>query len=301
MTTKPFLKWVGGKTQILEKVFQHFPSTIANYHEPFLGGGSVLLEFLSKIRSQQIILHGSIFASDTNPVLISLYSHLQDHPDTLIESLTRLVASYVRAGAHQPQMVYRGPKTPEEGATSQESFYYWIRSRFNALQTEEKLGVEAAAMFLFLNKTCFRGLYREGPNGFNVPFGHYTNPSIFTAAHLHAVSELIQGVTFAWQDVHASLLGVGRDDFIYLDPPYAPETATSFVGYTAEGFSLSMHQTLFTRLKNLSQTKFLLSNADVPLVTNSFGEGYHKKVVGARRTINSKKPETLTKEVLIWN
>jgi DNA adenine methylase len=271
---------------------------MGNYHEPFLGGGSVLLGFLSRVRAGQITVSGTVFASDANPILISLYTHLQQDPQALIEALKVLMAGYTRAAQHQPQMLYRGAKTPEEGATSQESYYYWTRWRFNGLQ--DKLGVEAAAMFLFLNKTCFRGVYREGPNGFNVPFGHYANPSVFDEDELLAVSDLIQGVEFSCQDVQIALLGVGGADFIYLDPPYAPETATSFVGYTADGFSLEMHQNLFTRLKNLSPIKFLMSNADVPLVKDAF-PGYQKAIISARRAINSKKPESRTNEVLIWN
>lgn len=295
---KPFLKWVGGKTQILDEVLSHFPSTMVNYHEPFVGGGSVLLGLLSKVRAGEIELTGSVFASDANPVLISLYRHLQTDVETLSARLKELVEAYVRAGSHQPQMLYRGPKTPEEGATSQESFYYWTRTQFNA--AEDRTSIAVAAMFLFLNKTCFRGLYREGPNGFNVPFGHYAAPSIYSEAELVAVSELLQGVHFTCQDVQASLLGVGRADFIYLDPPYAPETATSFVGYTSDGFALDMHQALFARLKNLSLTTFLMSNADVPLVRDAFA-AYQKKVVSARRAINSKKPESITRELLVWN
>jgi len=297
MTVKPFLKWVGGKTQILEEVLSHFPAEIGTYHEPFLGGGSVLLGLLSKIQAGEITLNGAVKASDANPVLIALYKHVQGNCAALVAALKELVAAYGRCTG---TVVIRAPKTLEEAVTSQESFYYWTRGRFNAMQGDEKLGIPGAAAFLFLNKTCFRGLYREGPNGFNVPFGHYANPSVYDETELIEVSDLIQGVEFACQDVQASLLGVGRDDFIYLDPPYAPETATSFVGYTEDGFALDMHQALFARLKNLSLTKFLLSNAHVPLVTEAFA-GYQKKVVEARRAINSKKPGSRTKEVLIWN
>jgi DNA adenine methylase len=297
MMAKPFLKWVGGKTQILEEVLSHFPSQMANYHEPFLGGGSVLLGLLSRIRSGDCELTGTVYASDANPILISLYTHLQARAPELIAALKGLVDAYSSCTG---QVVHRAPKTAEEGATSKESFYYWTRRRFNALEGEARNGVDAAAMFLFLNKTCFRGLYREGPNGFNVPFGHYANPSVYDEAELLAVCDLIQGVQFTCQDVQAALLGVGRDDFVYLDPPYAPETATSFVGYTSDGFSLDMHQALFARLKNLSLTKFLLSNADVPLVREAFAT-YQKKVVSARRAINSKKPGSRTNELLVWN
>jgi DNA adenine methylase len=297
MTTKPFLKWVGGKTQILDEVFSHFPKKMVNYHEPFVGGGSVLLGLLSRVRAGEIELTGGVCASDANSGLINLYRHVQVNMGELLPALKELVAAYGRCTGH---VVNRAPKTLEEATTSQESFYYWTRARFTALQTDDRYTAEAAAMFLFLNKTCFRGLYREGPKGFNVPFGHYSAPSVFDEAELTTVSDLIQGVDFACQDVEYSLLDVGKDDFIYLDPPYAPETATSFVGYTSNGFSLEDHRTLFVRVKSLSPAKFLISNADVPLVTQAF-EGYQKKVISARRAINSKNPESRTKEVLIWN
>jgi len=281
MTTKPFLKWVGGKTQILGEVFSHFPKTIANYHEPFLGGGSVLLALLSKVRAGEIELTGGVFASDANSGLINLYQQVQSNMGELVPALKELSSGY-------------------EQCANKETFYYLIRARFTALQNDDRYTASAAAMFLFLNKTCFRGLYREGPKGFNVPFGHYPAPSVFDEAELTAVSDLIQGVEFACQDVQHSLLEVAKDDFIYLDPPYAPETATSFVGYTSNGFTLEDHRMLFARIKALTLSKFLLSNADVPLVTEAFA-GYQKKVVVARRAINSKKPESRTKEVLIWN
>lgn len=281
MTTKPFLKWVGGKTQILGEVFSHFPKTMANYHEPFLGGGSVLLALLSKVRVGEIELTGGVFASDANSGLINLYQQVQSNMGELVPALKELSSGY-------------------EQCINKETFYYLIRARFTALQNDDRYTASAAAMFLFLNKTCFRGLYREGPKGFNVPFGHYPAPSVFDEAELMAVSELIQGVEFACQDVQHSLLEVAKDDFIYLDPPYAPETATSFVGYTSNGFTLEDHRMLFARIKALTLSKFLLSNADVPLVTEAFA-GYQKKIISARRAINSKKPESRTKEVLIWN
>lgn len=281
MSTKPFLKWVGGKTQILDEVLSHFPKTMVNYHEPFLGGGSVLLGLLRRVRTGEIEVTGGVFASDLNSGLINLYQHVQSNMTELVPALKELTSSYTQC-------------------TNKETFYYIIRAKFTALQNDARFTASAAAMFLFLNKTCFRGLYREGPNGFNVPFGHYPAPSVYDEAELAAVSDLIQGVEFACQDVHHALLDVAEGDFVYLDPPYAPETATSFVGYTSNGFSLEDHRTLFAVLKALPFSKFLLSNADVPLVTGAF-EGYQKKVVEARRTINSKKPESRTKEVLIWN
>ena len=277
---KPFLKWVGGKTQILDEVLGHFPKKMVNYHEPFLGGGSVLLGLLQKVRAGEIELTGGVYASDANTGLIALYQHVQANLVELLPALKELATGYSQCA-------------------NKETFYYLIRSRFTALQNDDRFTATAAAMFLFLNKICFRGLYREGPNGFNVPFGHYTAPSIYNEAELMAVSDLIQGVEFASQDVHHALLDVAQGDFIYLDPPYAPECATSFVGYTSNGFSLEDHRHLFACVKALP-CGFLFSNADVSVVTDAF-QGYQKKVVEARRAINSKKPGSRTKEVLIWN
>jgi DNA adenine methylase len=198
-------------------------------------------------------------------------------------------------------LVNRKPTTIEEARTSAESYYYWIRARFNS-SGMDKTSIPASAMFLFLNKTCFRALWREGPRGFNVPCGHYKNPSILDEAHILAVSTLIKDVVFVCQPFAASLAPVVEGDFVYLDPPYAPENATSFVGYTTEGFDLEMHKTLFTLVKQMKSRKvrILMSNADVSLVKDSFPAGdYQTKIISCRRAIHSKEPGTQTNEVLI--
>jgi DNA adenine methylase len=154
-------------------------------------------------------------------------------------------------------------------------------------------------MTIFLNRTCFRGLYREGPRGFNVPFGHYKNPAICDEANILAVSALIQGVVFRCQSFEASLAEATEDAFVYLDPPYVPEFATSFVGYTADGFPGTSHAALFTIVKDLP-CPFLLSNANVALVREAFPPTeFQVDVVSARRAIHSKEPGSKTEEVLI--
>jgi DNA adenine methylase len=154
-------------------------------------------------------------------------------------------------------------------------------------------------MTVFLNRTCFRGLYREGPRGFNVPFGHYKNPAICDEANILAVSALIQGVVFRNQSFEVSMAGATEHDFVYLDPPYVPETATSFVGYTADGFPGTSHAALFTAIKDLP-CPFLLSNANVALVREAFPPTeFQVDVVSARRAIHSTKPGSTTEEVLI--
>ena len=295
---KPFLKWVGGKTQIIDEVLNLFPKEMVNYHEPFLGGGSVLLALLSYKKAGIIKITGQIFASDLNTNLINLYKNIQTNPQGLITEVKTLSNEFAKATG---TTVNRKAATLEEALTSPESYYFWIRGRFNSLVGPARGTPAASAMLLFMNKTCFRGVYREGPNGINVPYGNYKNPGILDEAHILSTSELIKDVIFTRASFTESLVRVLPDDFIYLDPPYAPEDTTSFVGYTSDGFNLEAHKTLFNLCGQL-QTKFLMSNASVQLVKDAFpSPKYHTKIISCRRAINSKKPEAKTNEVLIWN
>lgn len=295
---KPFLKWVGGKTQIINEVLASFPDTMANYYEPFLGGGSVLLGLLSRVNAGKITVANKIYASDLNPTLIGLYKNIQTNVHEFMVEMDKIIAEFSTCGKSS---VNRKPTCLSEALTSQESYYFWIRSTFNALSDEDKVSLRGSAMFLFMNKTCFRGVYREGPNGFNVPFGNYNNPSIIEKEHLLAVSELLQGVVFTAQPFTTALEGVCNGDFVYVDPPYAPENEKSFVSYTADGFGIENHNSLFKRLKELD-TKFVMSNASVKLVKDAFPETiFNVKIVSCRRAINSKNPEAKTDEVLISN
>ena len=296
--TKPVLKWVGGKTQILTEVMALFPREIKNYHEPFVGGGSVLLALLSCVRYGAIKVSGRIYVSDKNPTLIGLYRNIQTNPAGLIME-TRLITNGYTASMNGSS-VNRKPTNLTEATTSPESYYYWIRKSFN--ETNQKDSLQASAMFLFLNKTCFRGIYREGPNGFNVPFGNYKKPTILDAALLQEVSILLKDVVFSVQSFENSLALVDAGDFTYLDPPYAPENATSFVSYTADGFTQQMHTNLFKFCADMSAkgARFLLSNADVPFVKAAFpAPRYTTKILSCRRAINSKEPSSRTNEVLI--
>jgi DNA adenine methylase len=296
--TKPILKWVGGKTQILEQVLATFPAEMNNYHEPFVGGGSVLLGLLSRVAAGEVVVNSAVYASDVNANLIAFYENVKDKPDELIAEVKALITEYAQAKGTE---VNRKPTCLEEALSSPESYYFWIRARFNALGGADRQGVVASAMLLFLNKTCFRGLYREGPNGFNVPFGNYKNPSILDEAHIREVSELIKDVVFTCCSFTDSLGWVVPSDFVYLDPPYAPENETSFVGYTADGFGLESHKDLFETCRDLAAS-FVMSNADVKLVREAFPEGAYKtKIISCRRAINSKNPEAKTNEVLISN
>jgi DNA adenine methylase len=293
---KPFIKWVGGKTQIINEVMGLFPTQMHHYHEPFLGGGSVLLALLARKERGDIQITGNIYASDVNANLIGLYQHIQAHPDELIAEVHKLVEAFARCTG----TVVNRNATLEE-VTSPESYYYWIRKQFNA---QEKTSISASAMLLFMNKTCFRGVYREGPNGFNVPFGHYKNPTILDVDHIRRVSRLIQGVVFTAASFDETLSILHPNDFVYLDPPYAPEKGTSFVSYTSDGFDLESHQRLFQCCKDMKEkgVNMAMSNADVKLVRDAFPESeYTIQRISCRRAIHSKSPESRTTEVFITN
>ena len=306
---KPILKWVGGKTQIISKIMGKFPKKINNYHEPFVGGGSVLLALLSYIQNNMIEIKGKIYASDNNKNLINLYKNIQQQPTELLTEINKIVEEYSRADG---TTINRSPDSLTEALSSPESYYYYIRSRFNQItnqtsSTHTQTTLEASAMFLFLNKTCFRGMYREGPHGYNVPFGNYKNNTIIDEEHLMYVSLLIQDVIFSHNSFTTSIAvsNIEEDDFVYLDPPYAPETEKSFVGYTADGFDLEQHTTLFEMCNNISKknAKLLMSNSDVDLVRDSFADTttYTLEQIECRRAINSKNPESKTNELLIQN
>ena len=293
---KPFLKWVGGKTQIINNILPHIPCVMNNYHELFLGGGSVLFAVLSLLKQKKIKIKNNIYAYDINAPLIALYQHIQTNPTILFNFIERYWNEYDCIKA------LKGTKKPaslEEAKTSKESYYYWQRTNYNTTTSS----LEHSALFLFLNKTCFRGLYREGPHGFNVPYGLYKKtPHMITKQELEMISHLTKKVRFVCSDFTKSIKKVKKGDYVYLDPPYAPENAKSFVGYTVNGFDLATHKKLFSEIIKLNENsvKFTMSNAKVALVLDYFQHNVCEEIV-ARRAINSKNPSSTTTELLISN
>jgi len=298
---KPIVKWVGGKTQIINKLTMDFPVEINNYREIFLGGGSVLFTLLSYVKQGIIKIRGNVYAYDLNEPLIYIYKNIQSSHNELYDILQSIITDFNKCGDGE---INRKPNNIEEAKIAKENYYYWTRNKYNKLSLTDKKSILGSAMFIFLNKTCFRGIFRVGPNGFNVPYGHYKNPEIINKQHLEEINDLIKSVIFECQDFNTSLTNVEPNDFVYLDPPYAPETNTSFVGYTEKGFNIENHNNLFKLIHELTENdkKIMLSNADVSLVRDNFqNKKYNISSILCKRSINSKNPNAKAKEVIIKN
>ena len=298
---KPFLKWVGGKGKLLDHILSKLPDEINNYHEIFLGGGSVLLAVLSLEQKNEIKIKGSIYAYDLNKSLINCFNQVKNNPTKVINHLKNIVKEFKSIQINTLNLRGAPNITIDNYTNTREHYYYWIRDKFIK---SRKNTIMSAAYFIFLNKTGFRGMYREGNNGnFNIPYGHKNTqniPGILDEKTILNVSKLIHNVTFICSDFSESLSLVEQEDFVYLDPPYAPENKHAFVGYTKEGFSLEQHQTLFKKIKEIKNYNFIMSNSNVKLVKDAFND-YSIEEFVARRAINSKNPAAIAKEVIIYN
>lgn len=244
---KPFLKWAGGKGQILEEIRKFYPAglgdTIYKYAEPFVGGGAVLFDVLSSYSIDEV------YISDSNAELINAYTVLRDNAEELISLLAQYESAYL----------------PMDDSRRKE-FYYEKRSRFNTLKGLGQNPVELAALFIFLNRTCFNGLYRVNSKGeFNVPIGAYKNPTICDADNLRKVSETLAGVTIRHADYQESAAFIDSHTFAYFDPPYRPlPSAQSFTSYTETCFDDKCQKALGLFIKKLTNSGayVLASNSD---------------------------------------
>lgn len=296
-----FIKWVGGKTQILDELFKRFPKTMNNYIEPFLGGGSVLIELLNKLEKKEITLTGQIYCSDINQNLINCYNHIKTTFNELIKELDELVKLN-----NQNKNLANSTTVPNtlQDAIKQgnDSLYYYLRKEYN---NDNTLPIRKSALLIFLNKTCFRGLYRAGKNGFNVPYGNYKNPTIYDYDHLTNLNKLFNkyNVTFACEKfTDAVYKRIQVNDFCYLDPPYYPIDSTSFVDYNKDGFNENDHNDLILLCMNLDLlgNKFLLSNSDTDYIKNNLQQ-FQTDIIKCKRAINSKNPNSMINEVLVRN
>lgn len=247
LTVKPFVKWVGGKAQILEKIRKRYPrglgKTITKYTEPFVGGGAVLFDVLSNFRLEEA------YISDINRELIEAYIQIRDNVDELIAALTDLECEYLSLSNDE-----------------RKDYYYAKRERFNILKINDTIGVEIASLFIYLNKTCFNGLYRVNrKGGFNVPMGSYKNPTICDTDNLLVVSKKLQNVNIIFGDYTGSGAFIDNKTFAYFDPPYRPLSATSnFTSYAQDGFNDEKQKELAGFIKAMDQKGafVLASNSD---------------------------------------
>ncbi len=291
---KPFLKWAGGKGQLLKEIEKYYPfddAKITKYAEPFVGGGAVLSDILSKYNLKEI------YISDINAELINTYCIIRDDIDALIEMLLRLQNDFIPLDTD-----------------SRKVYYMQKRERFNDLKinSKEKINIEKAALMLFLNKTCFNGLYRVNKRGlFNVPMGAYKNPMICDEANLRAVSAKLQKVIIDCGDYRKSADFIDENTFVYFDPPYRPLTDTaSFTAYTENLFNDEEQIELARFVGDMHRkgAKVVISNSD-PKNSNTEDDffdniysAYKIKRVEANRMINcNSESRGKIKELLISN
>lgn len=252
--TYPIIKWAGGKRQLMFELLKNMPKSYNRYFEPFIGGGALFFELQPE----------NAYISDVNEELTNLYSVIKNNPNELIEDLKKHEVS--------------------------KDYFLQIRSIDRDHKYLKLSDIQRASRFIYLNRTCFNGLYRVNSQGqFNVPFGHYKNPRIVDEHNLLNCSKLLQKTEIKNTDFSEILNHVKKGDFVYFDPPYVPLNETSsFTSYTKDGFDVDMQFKLRDVCDELDSmgVKFLLSNSDTPLV-NELYENYNIKKVFASRAINA--------------
>jgi DNA adenine methylase len=258
---EPFLKWAGGKSQLLSQFEHLFPPRFRRYYEPFIGSGAVFLH----VRPARASL------SDSNENLIAVYQHIQQRLDDLLPILHRL------------RRDYHALAKPD-----QERAYYRMRERYNQLAPGD---IEKSALLIVLNKTGYNGLYRENSKGrFNVPFGRYNNPRMFREDNLRAVERALRGIDLCHAHFADAVTAARRGDFVYFDPPYMPSSKTSsFTSYTRGAFGVERQVALADVARQLVQRGVLVmvSNSNTQLIRELYWD-FHQHEVRACRLINSK-------------
>ncbi len=276
---KPFVKWVGGKTQLLPELEKFIPAqngkTPKKYIEPMVGGGALFFNVITRYDFEEL------YILDINPELMNAYNVIKYDVTALIEKLSEMQLSFL-------PMDENGRKY----------HYYTAREKFNELKLSNETALEKAALFIFLNKTCFNGLYRVNKNGqFNVPMGAYKKPTICDEDNLRSISKALQNVNIICGDYTLAKEFVDKDSFVYIDPPYRPISETSgFTSYNSDVFGDAEQIRLADFIREISTTgaTVLLSNSDPKNVNeddNFFEdlyEGYNIQRVSAPRMINSK-------------
>ena len=275
---KPFIKWAGGKSQILDEIRLRYPAELGRgvnkYAEPFVGGGAVLFDVLSRYQLDEA------YISDVNRELVHTYISVRDNIDLLIKALRSFEEEYCPSGTEM-----------------RKSIYYRNRERFNELKMEKSDSLEMAALFIFLNRTCFNGLYRVNAKGrYNVPQGRYEKPCICDEVNLRTVSNKLANVQIINGDYKMAESFIDNKTFCYFDPPYRPlSTTAKFTSYAQDGFDDVAQAELANFINKLSErgVSILASNSDPKNVDDSddfFDRLYYRHEivrVKAGRAINS--------------
>jgi len=281
---KPFLKWAGGKRQLLEQFEEQYPKVLKNnniktYIEPFVGGGAVFFELIKYYEFENIILN------DINKELINSYKVVKNEVEKVIKRLKKMEAEYLPLDMD-----------------ARKEIYYNRRDNFNKEKKEIDFSefniehIEHAAKFIFLNRTCFNGLYRQNKSGeFNVPIGRYKNPTICNEENLIAVSEALENVTLLSTDFEKTKRYIEDYTFIYIDPPYRPLPGTkSFTKYARADFNEDSQKRLANWVKEINEDAYLMLSNSNPKNTDpkdEFFENLYSEFVinevSAKRSINS--------------
>ncbi len=269
----PFVKWAGGKRQLMEQIRERMPEKYNDYYEPFVGGGAVVFD----------LLPANALINDINKALINAYKKICDEPDEFIQAVNKLDSEIWEDG---------------------KKYYYSLREHYNDKLMRSEYDVELAALFVFINKHCFNGLYRVNGKGlFNVPYNNSRGVSV-SEETIRAASKYLQGVTIIDGDFEKACRNAKNGDFIFLDSPYAPLNPTSFESYTKEGFDIESHRRLARIYDELTDRGCycMLTNHNTDLIRELYGnKGYRIDAVSVKRMINSDASNRVGEEVIICN
>ena len=269
----PFVKWAGGKRQLITQIRERMPEKYNDYYEPFIGGGAVIFD----------LLPANALINDINKALINTYRTICNEPDAFLKEVNRL----------DNDMWEDGKK-----------YYYTIREHYNDKLMRSEYDVELAALFVFINKHCFNGLYRVNGKGlFNVPYNNSRRVSVDEDVII-ATSEYLRGVTIIDGDFEQACKNAKKGDFVFIDSPYAPLNPTSFESYTKEGFDIESHKRLAKLYDELTARGCycMLTNHNTELINELYGnKDYKIDVVSVMRMINSDASNRVGEEVIICN
>lgn len=269
----PFIKWAGGKRQLLDRISERMPQKYDNYYEPFIGGGAVLFEFLPE----------NAVINDINKSLVNAYKIIRNEPQAFIKAVKKLDSDMWEDG---------------------KEYYYSLREHYNDKLMKEEYDIELAALFVFINKHCFNGLYRVNGKGlFNVPYNNSRRESIDESSILD-ISSYLKKIKILNGDFQEACRDAKAGDFVFFDSPYAPLNPTSFESYTKEGFDIESHERLAALYDELTVKGCycMLTNHNTEFINNLYGgKGYKIDVVSVKRLINSDATKRTGEEVIICN